>query len=303
MTSIHDRAIGTLVGVTIGDCVGAPFEFKGAFPARRLNIDRPSVFGHPAGCGTDDTETTRAVAAAYLAEGPEEELVARVGAGLLRWLDTRPRDVGSTTSSGLRELQRHGNPHRSGNKTSEANGSLMRCAASAIVRGPADERLTTEVSQISAITHASPVCVDACVSYVRVVSALIEGATVEQAVEAARPSTPAIKDALEVARTVDDLNHVPCRGMGHVVYAFTLALWAALKASTFEEGLTAVVCAGGDTDTNGAIAGAILGARFGFDAIPTRWTSALIDLGPTVTQATGLVALRKQSPKNPVTDY
>ena len=29
--------------------------------------------------------------------------------------------------------------------------------------------------------------------------------------------------------------------------------------------------AGGDTDTNGAIAGAVLGARFGLESIPERW--------------------------------
>ena len=32
-----------------------------------------------------------------------------------------------------------------------------------------------------------------------------------------------------------------------------------------------IVSAGGDTDTNGAVAGAVLGARYGATAIPERW--------------------------------
>ena len=43
------------------------------------------------------------------------------------------------------------------------------------------------------------------------------------------------------------------------------------RTADIEEALIAVVNAGGDTDTNGAVAGAVLGARFGLDAIPKRW--------------------------------
>ena len=48
---------------------------------------------------------------------------------------------------------------------------------------------------------------------------------------------------------------------------------AAKTELPIEEALIAVVNAGGDTDTNGALAGAVLGSRYGASAIPLRWTA------------------------------
>ena len=58
---------------------------------------------------------------------------------------------------------------------------------------------------------------------------------------------------------------------GFTLLSLQAALIACWRAGDFESGLRAVVEAGGDTDTNGAIAGALLGARFGHAAIPERW--------------------------------
>lgn len=59
--------------------------------------------------------------------------------------------------------------------------------------------------------------------------------------------------------------------MGCTLKAMQVTLWCAQRAADFEETLIAIVNAGGDTDTNGAVAGAVLGARFGLDAIMKRW--------------------------------
>ncbi len=66
--------------------------------------------------------------------------------------------------------------------------------------------------------------------------------------------------------------------MGYTLKAMKVALWCANQASDFEEAMVAVVSAGGDTDTNGAIAGAVLGARFGLEAIPDRWRERLAEI-------------------------
>lgn len=56
----------------------------------------------------------------------------------------------------------------------------------------------------------------------------------------------------------------------------TISAFAALlQAQTFEEGLLAVVNRGNDADTVGAVAGGMLGARFGYHAIPKRWLNRL----------------------------
>ena len=59
--------------------------------------------------------------------------------------------------------------------------------------------------------------------------------------------------------------------IGHTLIALQLGLWAADTALDFEEALEEVMTAGGDTDTNGAVAGAVLGARYGYEHIPAEW--------------------------------
>ena len=58
------------------------------------------------------------------------------------------------------------------------------------------------------------------------------------------------------------------QGAGFVRVAFRLAFWELVHAPGFKAGLIDVVNRGGDSDTNGAIAGALLGARFGEMARP-----------------------------------
>lgn len=62
---------------------------------------------------------------------------------------------------------------------------------------------------------------------------------------------------------------------GWTVYTTNLALLALLDASDFRSGVETVVRLGGDADTNAAVAGALLGARFGREAIPGSWLEQL----------------------------
>lgn len=64
-----------------------------------------------------------------------------------------------------------------------------------------------------------------------------------------------------------------------------VAIWASMQTS-LEEALVEVVMAGGDTDTNGPIAGAVLGARFEAAAVPKRWTDNIADIGQIKLVAT-----------------
>jgi ADP-ribosylglycohydrolase len=66
------------------------------------------------------------------------------------------------------------------------------------------------------------------------------------------------------------------RHQGFVRVAFRLAFWELAHAAGFEDGLVDVVNRGGDADTNGAIAGALLGARFGEGGIPARWRESVL---------------------------
>jgi ADP-ribosylglycohydrolase len=58
--------------------------------------------------------------------------------------------------------------------------------------------------------------------------------------------------------------------------ALGAGVWAVTHASSFAEGVQRIVHEGGDADTNAAVAGALLGARYGFSVIPSEWVTGLV---------------------------
>ncbi len=98
--------------------------------------------------------------------------------------------------------------------------------------------------------------------------------------------TDALRDSADA--DIDDLALDEARSIGYTLKAMNVGLWAARTGDSVEEGLIRVVNAGGDTDTNGAVAGAFLGARAGEDALPQRWLDNIADTHRLVTLADAL---------------
>ena len=73
--------------------------------------------------------------------------------------------------------------------------------------------------------------------------------------------------------------------MGWLLIAWRNALWQLLHASSLEEGVVDTVMRGGDTDTNAAICGALLGVVYGLDAIPHQWTYRVLNCRPVAGQS------------------
>ena len=68
-------------------------------------------------------------------------------------------------------------------------------------------------------------------------------------------------------------------------------MWAAETPLDLEVALTQLVSVGGDTDTNAAVAGAVLGARYGASAIPERWLECVPERDRIEGLADALIAL------------
>ena len=62
---------------------------------------------------------------------------------------------------------------------------------------------------------------------------------------------------------------------GYVVHTLQTALYNALTANSAEDAIVTAVNRGGDTDTVGAVTGALAGARFGSDSLPDRWLNTI----------------------------
>ena len=64
-------------------------------------------------------------------------------------------------------------------------------------------------------------------------------------------------------------------GSGYVIHTLDASLWATANAKTYENAVLTAVNLGLDTDTTGAVTGALAGLKFGLNKIPADWINAL----------------------------
>ena len=132
----------------------------------------------------------------------------------------------------------------------------------------------------SALTHPNPVCLEACAAYAAAIAVGVAGASGREAMREAalaqlqRPRARGDRAAAS-RRTTTSPTWAGCWSRCRT-RSFTCA------SSSFEEALIATVSAGGDTDTNAAICGALLGAALGRAAIPPRWILPVLACRSTV---------------------
>jgi len=139
--------------------------------------------------------------------------------------------------------------------------------------------------QDAALTHPNPVCLQANALFTMAIAhAIASGCEAEKLYQnikqwaADLAVDPALMDAIHGAAEAPPADYV--QQQGWVLIAFRNALWQLLNAPNFEAGVVDTVMRGGDTDTNAAICGALLGAVYGMDAIPAQWVERVLNCRP-----------------------
>ena len=266
------RAQGALLGQIIGDSLGSLVEFKPAaeiarlFPGGVRELADGGVYHTIAGQPTDDSEMALTLARALLRDGRHD--AERVLDAYREWLQTRPVDIGETTERGLLGM------HTS---ESQSNGSLMRASPIGVWAAGDPARAAATARADSALTHPNPVCLDACAAYCAAIAVGVAGAAREEMVRTA------LKHCGGEARAAIERNALPADfqdRQGWVITALQNAFFRLRNSTEVEEGLVSTVSCGGDTDTNAAIAGALLGACHGRDAFPARWVYPVLACRP-----------------------
>jgi len=310
-TAQIDRACGVLVATAAGDALGAPYEFHPARgPEKAVAMVGGGAFGWKPGEWTDDTSMALAIAE-VAATGADLREESAQDAIVERWYDwsRTATDVGNQTRSVLDSVGAQGGRAASALAISRSlhersrhtggNGALMRTAPVALAYlGEDDEdALVTAAREISALTHFDPDAQDACVLWCCAIRHAVRTGDLDVRVgmrhlDQDRRDVWAkrLGDA-ESSRPADIPNN------GWVVAALQAA-WSAIKmtdtgeglpAGHLARGLDAAVRAGDDTDTVAAIAGGLLGARYGASAVPAEWRRLLN--GWPGLRTRGLVAL------------
>ena len=268
-----ERAQGALLGQVIGDSLGSLVEMKPAPEIARLYpqgvraLADGGVYHTIAGQPTDDSEMALALVRCLITN--KGFVAEKVLDAYREWMTTRPVDIGTTTERGLLGLH---------TTESESNGSLMRVSPLGTWAAGDPARAASAARADSKLTHPNPVCLEACAAYAAAIAVGVASGSREAMIEAALAhSTGPAREAIASGKPPADY----FTRMGWVLVALQNAFHH-LRSSTFEEALVATVGAGGDTDTNAAVCGALLGAAHGRSAIPSRWILPVLACRSTI---------------------
>jgi ADP-ribosyl-[dinitrogen reductase] hydrolase len=312
LSELENRPVGSILGLALGDALGAPFEFR---RAKDIPIPIPALElpwrGGPPGSTTDEAAMARNLVRSLVDRRgfDPDDLVARH----LEWLASGPPDVGSLTARVLGRVGRAASSGASeaglgrlaeeaaravweerGPEVSAGNGSVMYCAPLGAAYARLPDRLFELAPRLSALTHYDARCGTAVLAVTLAVGALVRG---EDREESAAEALRAVADReggeeLEfLTQAVGDTRPVDGPDQGFCLFAAAAGLQAVARGGGFEEEVRRVVGLGGDTDTNAAVAGALMGAAVGRDRLPAVWIDRLADRTAIEAEATSLAGI------------
>ena len=301
-----------MLGTAIGDSLGLPRE--GLSPRRAARMYRGPLrqrllLGR--GMLSDDTEHACMTAQALCVAGDDPDRFARALAWQLRWwLLGLPAAIGWGTLRALVRSWLGFSPARSGVR-SAGNGAVMRAPIiGAAFEDP--ERIAAFVGASTAITHREPRALAGALAialaarhavWCREVTAAavldeIRGRTTDRELLGAldRVALALVHDT-EPAALAAELGLA--RGVtGYVHHTVPICLHAWLRSpQDFRRAVGDVVRLGGDSDTTGAIVGALAGATVGEAGLPPEWL-AIVDFPRSLgwIRALGAHLARRSAP-------
>jgi ADP-ribosyl-[dinitrogen reductase] hydrolase len=282
-----DRVAGVLLGTATGDALGAGYEFA---PPPRGDIDMigGGLGDFSPGEWTDDTAMALCIAE-VAADGPLDTVA--IGDRFLGWLRDRPPDVGISTRAVLAAANDGGDLPAAAAAYLDAhprggagNGALMRTAPVALAHVGDDIAIAEAARHIAELTHADPLAGDSCVLWCIAIDRAVREHRLD-GIHEGLPLLPTERRGAWADRIHEAECHPPRRFTpnGFTVTALQAAHAAIVHTPVpeddphrhFVDALETAIRIGDDTDTVAAIAGGVLGGRWGVGAVPARWRRML----------------------------
>ena len=277
----RDRAMGCLLGLAVGDAVGAAVEFKprDSFPPL-TGMAGGGPFDLLPGEWTDDTTMAICFAESLLAAGDvhKDDLMVRLQGWLERGENTvhgNCFDIGATTRAAIEKFAAD-NIAAAGSQAanSAGNGSLVRLAPLAIHCSGNAARAARLAAKQSRATHGAQTCLDACSLFASQLVDALGGADKEavmrQRIMALCPAVLFISAGEFKSKTREEI-----KSSGYVVHTLEAALWSVWQTDNFRDAVLTAANLGDDADSVAAVAGQLAGALYGASAIPVDWLAKL----------------------------
>lgn len=300
-----NQAMGCILGAFIGDAAGGVLEFFRRQITQKdidhaLTFPGGGVFDFEPGELTDDSEMAWCLFNSILqSKGkPTTKILAK---NYLFWYYSHPKDMGITTRRALNVMdnfmmcddnteEEFYKDINEVNHKSTSNGCLMRATPLSVFCQNLDPE---EVYQTTAtdvmMTHTNKVCIDAVALYNIAIGHLInnpkdnKGAIkrVNEFIEE-RKIDKALLKYYRYAVDENDLEDKlpdPKVDIGYVLIGFSYAFHYLKLGISYEEAIRRALQLEGDTDTNAAIVGGMMGAMHGFNEIPKDWVDKVVNAG------------------------
>lgn len=304
MRDINEKIYGCIFGQAIGDALGLASEFlskqqvRDYYPQGLKSYQDIVRDRHrkrwAIGSWTDDTDQMLCIFDSLLESKTVD--ILDIARRLYQWAENGGMGIGRTVYSVLYSKDFLDNPHqaakiiweRSGQQAA-ANGGIMRTSILGVWQYQNQDLVKQNTEVVCKITHYDPRCIGSCIAITLAISALLQGE--EDIKEIFNIITRNVKDydaeiieylkiaqkgKLEDFKLDEGLNPDEPDRIGYTLKAMGAALWTLKHAECFDKGLLAVIYEGGDADTNAAVAGSVLGARFGFSNIFEHWIENLL---------------------------
>lgn len=275
---------GCLYGQAIGDALGLGSEFMSKDEVIKNYPDGLKYFNQiiqdthrrrwAKGAWTDDTDMMLCILDGF--ENGKFNIL-RIASNFKDWFNGTPMGIGNHTYKVLCMGDYVDRPEMCAKlwwdlsrQKSASNGALMRTS----VVGLAKDGIEEQAESICKLTHYDSRCVGSCVIAASIIHNLVwhdRQLSYAEIKDIAQRYDSRILEWIDAAYNSSDISMLDLdetNSIGYTLRTLSAALWCYWHSPTFIDGLLSVVNEGGDADTNGAIACAILGAKFGYMSIP-----------------------------------
>jgi len=282
-----DRAVGAIVGMAVGNALGSGYAFAPKPHPAEIHMRSGGLGPYTAGQWADDTAMAIPILE-VLATG--EDLLSRpvqdtVAAQWAAWVRTA-KDAAPIISdvlkaydpgAGAESLRRAAAVLHAAGTAAAGNGSLMRTTPITLGYLHDEAGLALAARTYSDLTHGNPEAAEACILWnLAQRHAILEGRFDVRVGLGSLPANRASRweETIGTAEAGLPQDFAIRNGWGAQMVQ---TVWSAITHSDvtgpghFEETLRLVVASGGDTPTSAAVAGSLLGARWGVSAIPLEW--------------------------------
>lgn len=303
-TAPNDRVEGCLVGMAVGDALGAPLEFQARESVRKrypiglreMTASRLWAKGEY----TDDTQMALLLAQSLLrhkAFVPQD-----VASAFYQWASTA-KDVGVQTRSVLAMSGYRDHPescarqyYRQYSNASAGNGAVMRCAPVAVFHSNSPSMLVADSRRSARVTHADPKAQSSCVILNVWIAAAIQEGVRDAREYVMKLLPPAERSVWGRLYEIEQLPDAQIKSNGFTVHTVEASIWSFLTTDSYEEAVVRAANLGDDADTVACVTGALAGAYYGYKSIPSRWRDELKDEKQIRSLAVDLSAAESNSP-------